>query len=216
MTDPQRQTEKNDPGTPTNNTVTNKGEEEAKKPSVNFAPDDPTDGRAAGEWRSRYDAEAQKAIRFEAVILGILWLVVPLLLLAVACHRTAETATPRNNSIYIGIVALSGGMFGGTTYSIKWLYHVTAKWAWNFDRRLWRLFSPILSSGLGFATVMLVGSGIFKIFDASFVESLKATFALAFLAGYFSDMAVAKMTEIASTLFGTTHKGHERKNSRRR
>jgi hypothetical protein len=101
-------------------------------------------------------------------------------------------------------LAWIGGMLGGTLFAIKWLYHVVARELWNLDRRLWRLFTPHISGGLAFAVVALVSSGMMKIFDARAMHTPSVVVGMAFLVGYFSDNAVAKLTEIADTLFGTS------------
>ena len=91
-----------------------------------------------------------------------------------------------------------------TLFTIKWLYHVVARELWNLDRRLWRLFTPHISGGLAFAVIALVSSGMMKIFDAKAMHTPSVVVGMAFLVGYFSDNAVAKLTEIADTLFGTS------------
>ena len=42
-----------------------------------FAPEDPTDGRKLGEWRSIYELEALKGIQGEAIYLAALLILVP-------------------------------------------------------------------------------------------------------------------------------------------
>jgi hypothetical protein len=95
-------------------------------------------------------------------------------------------------------------MLGGTLFAIKWLYHVVAKELWNLDRRLWRLFTPHISGGLAFAVIALVSSGILRMFDAEALSRNSVVVGLGFLVGYFSDSAVAKLTEISEALFGTS------------
>ncbi|MFZ5452450.1 MAG: hypothetical protein ACOZF2_11370 [Thermodesulfobacteriota bacterium] len=106
-------------------------------------------------------------------------------------------------------VAWLSGVLGGTLFDIKWLYHSVARQMWHLDRRLWRLFTPHISGGLAFAIVVLISSGMFRIFDRQAVESLSQVVGVGFLVGYFSDSAVAKLTEIAETIFGTS-RGRER------
>lgn len=50
----------------------------------------------------------------------------------------------------------------------------------------------------------LVASGGLKIFDAKATESHSLVVGFSFLIGYFSDNAIAKLLEVAETLFGTT------------
>ena len=101
-----------------------------------------------------------------------------------------------------------GGSLGGTLFTIKWLYHVVARELWNLDQRLWRLFTPHISGGLAFAVIALVSSGMMKIFDVKATHSPSVVVGMAFLVGYFSDNAVAKLTEIAATL--SEHRGRKR------
>jgi len=56
--------------------------------------------------------------------------------------------------------------------------------------------------------VFIVCSGLLQIFDKDFVQRPIAVLAFSFLVGYFSDKALAKMAEIADTLFGATE--HEK------
>jgi hypothetical protein len=101
-------------------------------------------------------------------------------------------------------MAWLGGVFGGTLFAVKWLYHSVARQIWHLDRRLWRLFTPHISGGLAFVFVALISSGILRIFDRKAVDSLSLIFGVGFLVGYFSDSAIAKLTEIADTLFGAS------------
>jgi hypothetical protein len=101
-------------------------------------------------------------------------------------------------------VAWVGGTLGGTLFDLKWLYHSVAHGFWHLDRRLWRVFTPHISGGLAFAVVALVSSGIFRLFDSTAARSGSLILGLAFLVGYFSDTAIAKLSEIAETLFGAS------------
>lgn len=173
-----------------------------------FGASDPTDNRKLLEWQSRYPAEASKEIRFEAIYLGCLLLAAPWLLLAFFCHGPHYLWKFLDASFQESVarygLAWIGGMLGGTLFAIKWLYHVVARELWNLDRRLWRLFTPHISGGLAFAVIALVSSGMMNIFDAKAMHTPSVVVGMAFLVGYFSDNAVAKLTEIADTLFGTS------------
>ncbi len=54
--------------------------------------------------------------------------------------------------------------------------------------------------------VFLVASGLLEIFDSTFIEHPIRVMAFSFLVGYFSDKALAKMADVADTLFGETKK----------
>jgi hypothetical protein len=178
-----------------------------------FGTSDRTDNRKLLEWRSRYPAEASRGINLEAIYLGLLLLLTPWLLLAFLC-RSPELVWKTLNPCHQEAVssygmAWIGGMLGGTLFTIKWLYHVVAKGLWNLDRRLWRFFTPHISGGLAFAVIALISSGFMRIFDTKAVNSHSVVIGLSFLVGYFSDSAVAKLSEIANTLFGTSTSGGE-------
>lgn len=195
-----------------------------------FAPSDLTDGREVGEWKSRYPDDARRQIRAEAIYLGILLFVGPVLMALVCSERPAAwlgfeqinpenlTANPNATSSKTIVAfrpfaryvcAWLGGLLGGTVFSIKWLYHSVGKNIWNIDRRLWRLFTPHVSGALAFAFVLLCSSGIIAIINNQILNTYTAVIAIAFLAGYFSDMALAKFYEIAKTLFGPTKPDEE-------
>jgi hypothetical protein len=173
-----------------------------------FGPSDPSDGRNLWDWESRYSPVATKHILIEAVYLGCLLFITPWLLLAFYCHAPQNAWSHLGTSTQTCVsrygMAWIGGMLGGTLFALKWLYHVVARGLWNLDRRLWRLFTPHISAGLAFAIVALVASGILRIFDAKAMHSSSVVVGLAFLVGYFSDSAIAKLTEISDTLFGTS------------
>src|SRR5260221_10001997 len=108
-----------------------------------FAPEDYTDNRKLGDWRSRYDEQALKSIRWEAVYLIVVlaltitsmfltWLGTP--------QRYLGLSDQRNQVFTQHCLAALSGVFGGTIFAMKWLYHSVAKHLWNVDRRLWRYF----------------------------------------------------------------------------
>jgi hypothetical protein len=173
-----------------------------------FGASDPTDGRKVLEWQSRYPKEAKREINIEAWYLGILLWLAPALLILLKCEKPVWAwrlvDPPAQAAIAHFGMAWVGGMLGGTLFAMKWLYHVVARGLWNMDRRLWRIFSPLLSGGLAFGVFALISSGVLKIFDQHAAHSNAVTVGLSFLVGYFSDSAIAKLTEIADTLFGTS------------
>jgi hypothetical protein len=115
----------------------------------------------------------------------------------------ASTKKAQSSLIFNGLLlSLAAGTLGGCCFGGKCLYHFIAKRLWHEDRRIWRILAPPLSGVLSLILVMLVASGLFQIFDPKFIESPLRVAALAALAGYFSDKALAKMSEIADTLFG--------------
>jgi hypothetical protein len=191
--------------------TSDKGKEK-KEPG--FA-DDLTDGRDAGQWQTRYSApEAKSAIRKEAIYLACILLFYFIFLVLLILDRPQYSLglsgeTLKHFNLCIG--AWLAGTIGGTLFAMKWLYHTVAHNYWNIDRRLWRFFSPHISGVLGLLLVLIVSSGLFGFFDPSAVDKLPLVIGLAFLTGYFSDSAIAKLAEIASTVFGKAkeHGGKE-------
>jgi hypothetical protein len=169
-----------------------------------FAPQDLTDGRAVGEYLSRYENRiARRGIAFEAVYVGALLILAPICMVVVFFQWIRfDLPTTRYEVFAHYSYAWLGGMLGGTLFSVKWLYHSVAHGTWHQDRRLWRLFTPHLSAGLAFSVVVLMESGILAIFDAKTLADARAVVGMTFLVGYFSDSVVAKLAEIARNLFG--------------
>ena len=173
-----------------------------------FGQADPTDDRDFLDWKSKYsDPAARQGIRFEAIYLATLLVLVPvamvLLWLEYPKHWLKLSDESYKPIVHFGMAWL-GGVLGGTLFDLKWLYHSVARQLWHLDRRLWRLFTPHISGGLAFAMVVLISSGLVRIFDSRAVNSLSSVVGISFLVGYFSDSAIAKLTEVAETLFGTS------------
>ena len=171
-----------------------------------FAPQDPTDGRGQGDWDTRYqDATARRAIRFEAFYLALHLFAVPVLL-TLFLWRLPERWVAVEAELYEGFLvylcAWLGGTLGGALFAMKWLYHTVAKGSWNRDRRLWRIFTPHLSGALAFAFVLIISSGFLTLFDEEAMQSTTLVLAVSFLVGYFSDTAIAKLAEVAESVFG--------------
>lgn len=167
---------------------------------------DLSDGLDVGEWRSRYnDPEPRRRIRVEAIYLAALLILTPAFMLILWLdypknwlRLTDERYKP---ILKYGLAWLSG-VLGGTLFDMKWLYRSVARGFWHIDRRLWRLFAPHISGGLAFAVVALIASGMLRVFDRQAPDSLSVVVGVSFMVGYFSDSAVAKLAEIAETLFG--------------
>jgi hypothetical protein len=180
-----------------------------------FGQADPTDGRKPFEWPSKYtDPIAIKKQRSEAIYLGTLLFLMPLLMVVMWLefpkywfHLSDEKYTPL---LKYGF-AWAAGTLGGVLFDLKWLYHAVARGLWHLDRRLWRIFIPHISGGLSFFVLALISSGALRIFDSKATNSPALIIGLGFLVGYFSDSAIAKLTEVAETLFGTTRSKEKHK-----
>jgi hypothetical protein len=172
-----------------------------------FGQADPTDGRKPYDWASRYDDPvAKKEIRREAIYLGLLVILIPTLMVVLWLgypKNLLRLSDERYQPLVKYGFAWLAGTLGGTLFALKWLYHVVARGIWNLDRRLWRIFTPHISGGLSFFVLALVASGAVRVFDSKATDSLSLVIGLGFLVGYFSDSAIAKLTEVAETLFGT-------------
>jgi hypothetical protein len=187
--------------------------EETREPEEapeEWAPHDYTDGRAQGDWKTFYPSEARKWIGFEttylvfvlfACLAGVFYVIYSL------CSRANAPSASLDETCgpflaYIG--SWIAGVLGGCSFGIKWMYHSVAKRIWHEDRRLWRFLSPHLSGVVALFMTFLVSSGLLQLFDKNFIQRSIAVIAFSFLVGYFSDKALAKMAEVADTLFGAT------------
>jgi hypothetical protein len=172
-----------------------------------FAPDDPTDSRELFEWQSKYPPEAKREIRRELTVLVAILVSVPVLLFLV-WRGSPKVWFALDGDHYATFALYSyawlAGMFGGTLFDLKWLYHSVARGIWHLDRRLWRMLTPFISGGLAFVVVTLISSGIFRIFDPVQLSRPPTVVGLSILVGIFSDTAFGKLAEIADTLFGAT------------
>jgi hypothetical protein len=173
-----------------------------------FGQADPTDNRDLLDWRSRYsEPQAKRWILIECIYAASLMMVLPIAMLVLWLgypknwlHLSDQAYRP---ILKYGLGWLSG-VLGGTLFDTKWLYHSVARQIWHLDRRLWRFFVPHIAGGLAFVIVALISSGLFRIFDPQAVESAPTIVGVGFLVGYFSDNAIAKLREIADTLFGSS------------
>ncbi|MGN6350540.1 MAG: hypothetical protein ACTHL3_03655 [Candidatus Nitrosocosmicus sp.] len=167
---------------------------------------DLTDGREKGFWQTRYDDPlAREAIRYEKnylLIIIVCNIVVSLAIGLLSKHLDLKNFCPSLNRY---IFAFLGGCMGGCVFSAKWLVHSVAKNTWNRDRRLWRIFTPIVSGVLGFVIILLLSTKVITLGELDSANMHKC-YGIAFLIGYFSDNAIGKLTEIAQVFFGSSRK----------
>lgn len=168
-----------------------------------------TDERRRFEWRSRWDDDAKKQICVDAVLVGAV-LIVALVaifltwrgfifsLLADGCSTCSRVTFNRYAYFFLG------GLLGGTLFAVKYLYKVVARGFWHVDRRLWRIFTPLVAGGLGLAIGAMIDSGILGL--TTKVSAGPAYFSVGFIAGYFADSALAKMQEVADIVFGSAQR----------
>ena len=164
-----------------------------------------TDERKAYEWKSKWCDDSSKKIRVDAIYIAIVFIFTIILIISIwkgtlfqiiASDCSHCDISEFNKFAYMFV----GGLFGGTIYGIKYLYKVVARGWWHLDRRLWRIFSPWLSGGVALAFGTLFDSGIVGL--SINTDTASGYFAIGFISGYFADRAVAKMQEVADTIFG--------------
>lgn len=176
---------------------------------IAFAPSDLTDGRCAYDWQTRYPPEACTRIRWEAAyvvallllspcLMFVIWLGIPAVQLGLSAQQSV--AFQRN------ALAWCGGLLGGALIAMKWLYHTVAHGIWNRDRTWWRLFTPLISAVLAF--VLLAATSTFRVMNTGFISRASGIVFAAALIGLFSDNAMAKLAEVAETLFGPVRRRH--------
>jgi len=181
-----------------------------ERPAIDagFGQSDPTDSRERLDWTSKYsDPTAHAEIRFEAIYLGVLLFSAPLVMLVLWLGWPRSWLGIPESQYRIVLkfgLAWAAGTLGGVLYDLKWLYHSVARQLWHLDRRLWRVFIPHIFGGLAFGVIALIESEIIRVFDRTITSRSVTVVGTAFLIGYFSDSSIAKLTEIAETLFGTT------------
>ncbi len=183
-----------------------------RTPAGGFYPSDPLDGRVLGEWRSRhYDEVAKKQYWGEATaVLVMVVVAMGGLVATLSLWPNEQLGADGGAGGLLVTMALAwlAGMLGGATLAMKWLYHSVAKGIWHVDRRPWRLLSPIASGPISVLLVLLVGSGLIGVFDARAIAQPRTVIALGILVGLFSDSALAKLSEVAGTIFGVTEAHH--------
>jgi hypothetical protein len=181
-----------------------------KDDNIDFAPNDYTDGRKPLDWKSRYqEKEAKRCIILETIYLTIILFLIPIIILLFWLkipNYLFKLEEAKYHLLTYFVYSWLGGSLGGALYSIKWLYHSVAKSIWHLDRLIWRIMTPHLSGALGFIFMVIMYSNIIKVFNKDFISSGWIFLSISFMVGYFSDNAVAKLAEIARTLFGVTEK----------
>ncbi|MBK9262108.1 MAG: hypothetical protein IPM54_20175 [Polyangiaceae bacterium] len=182
-------------------------EAEVKAPDA-FAPANPTDNRELYDFKSRWHTDARKAQRTEGIYLAVLAIfgIVGFTLLH---HPPFVEEFQIGKSIPL---VFFSGLLGGITFDVKWWYHSIAKGIWNQDRRAWRLAVPWQAAVVAMFVHLLFKSDLLGILNPTALDKPNNVLAFGFLVGYFSDSAIAKLAEIAESLFGTARGG---RNNRR-
>lgn len=164
-----------------------------------------TDGKGQYEWQSKWPQTAKSGIHRDALLVGIVFLgtLIGIFLtwhglsfeaISHSCHGCSKTTFNKYSYFFLG------GMLGGTLFGLKYLYMVVARGYWTEDRWLWRVSTPFLSGGLALAFGAMLDSGIFGLSVAA--KTNPSYLSIGFITGYFADSAIAKMQEIADTVFG--------------
>ena len=187
-----------------------KQQSDTKIPKVDpqFYPEDMTDNRERGEWKTRYpDKYSQSRIHFEAIYLVSLLIISFVIFFLLLCNifQGFFGFSESNYSLFIGYLgAFLAGLIGGVLYDLKWLIHTVGKGFWNEDRKLWRFITPISSGVLSVFVIVIIGSGLFGLFNTSLMDNSILVFALAFLSGYFSDYIVGRLQDLFASVFGVS------------
>lgn len=165
-----------------------------------------TDGRKPYEWESKYPKEARDEMLGEAIYIGIVLFLSLLGLFLNWCgaFSCGLEEDPTRVAAFEGIVLyFFSGLMGGTIFGIKYFYRVVARGYWTQDRKYWRVFSPWISACVALVVGCMVVSGYI---NAAQTPSTAAGICVGFIAGYFADEAVGKMSEVAIALFGSSNK----------
>ena len=180
--------------------------DEKRTSDPRFSPDDLTDSRKIGDWKTRYpDKVAQLQIRKESIYLISLLLFCIVMLFLIICHVFQHPfgfsdLQAQSFNQYFGIFL--AGVTGGVLFDLKWLIHSVAKGQWNQDRSLWRYFIPLTSGALSVFVLLIISSGLFGLFNTASAENIPLALSLAFLSGYFSDYMAGRLHEVFDNIFG--------------
>ena len=167
-----------------------------------------TDGRKPYDWESHYPKEARSQMKYDAIYIAAVLIVsiTALVMLLKGClwaARTENTALDEERLLTFESLSIyfSSGVLGGTVYGMKYFYRVVARGFWSLDRRYWRIFSPWISGCIALVVGCMMISGIVSSVET---HSVLTSICIGFVAGYFADDAVSKMSEVAKALFGTS------------
>lgn len=171
-----------------------------------FAPEARTDGRHVGSWNSRFiEKTARTQIAIEALYVFLILTLTPFLLIVIEFHiwPSSEVLSDAQwTTLTPFAFAYIGGIFGGTLFATKWLYHTVAKGTWNADRLLWRLFTPLLSGGVALTIILLAAGQVIPLFGAELVRTSSGALGVAIFVGYFSDKAFSRLERLADKHLG--------------
>lgn len=163
-----------------------------------------TDGRKPYHWESGYPKEARTKIRREAIYVGGVLAISLLGLLFNWCSCFSNIFGLEGERLlsFEGIMYyFFSGLLGGTIFGIKYFYRVVARGYWSQDRIYWRVYSPWISACIAVIVGCMVISGFI---NAAKSPSAATGICVGFVAGYFADQAVGKMSEVATALFGNS------------
>jgi hypothetical protein len=172
------------------------------------------DGRYQFQWQSVYPHDARRAMRNEAIYIGIFF-VIACVILILNYFRTFNGIfgiAPGRVSFPYYIYLIGSGLLGGVIFEMKVLCTVAAKGYWHKDRFFWRLMSPMVSAGMAYIIGAMASAGLLASENSS---SNAWAIAIGFFAGYFADEAAGKMKEVAMVFFGKTAAGEQTSNASR-
>ena len=167
-----------------------------------------TDGRKLWDWRSKYEPEAVRCIRFEVLIIVVYYVVLTLITFAMLTLDAEPLGIQIGGSVHASIepyhlAIFFSGCVGGTTFAMKWLIHAVATGRWHLDRRIWRFLIPLMGGLYACVVLSLLDGGFFRSELGEQARPIRFAAALAFIVGYFSDSVSALLVNTANGLFGT-------------
>lgn len=174
---------------------------------------DTTDGRKFYEYQSKYPCHIRVQIFIEALYLATILIISFYHLIWIFGENLTFWCTTLkyidlNPNLQRIIAFNTAGFIGGAMFGLKYLYHVTARGLWHEDRRIWRIFSPLLAASLSTMIGILIDGGIVHVSDSHSTTNTPYTsyISIGFITGYFADTALAKLQEVATIVFGSSAK----------